>query len=173
MSEFVGDAAWLHATSTDFRIVLTVTKVKHTAHFSLADATEVQAYIATRAYARIVGPLRISIVGPFAADKATNSAAVIAPTTFKDWPKDVDTLCKAPHTVELVSSLYSSVQNQPLHFHPAISTQLKPAPIAQHLPELVYAYNIAGGAATSTVRIEVSGTLELAGVDYPCPWTTE
>jgi len=170
MSEVLGDTSWLHSTSADVKIAVSATGLKGHGKFRLSECPEVLKYTASRALARISGPIIVDVRGSATASTSTQACVVIAPSDLPSYPTDVESVAKAPLSQDSVSSLYLSHKSSSLGFHPAINTVLKPAPLTGRHPAIVYAYRIEGGNANSSVRIEVSFRLELNGVDYVSPW---
>jgi len=170
MTEAIGDSAWLHSTRAAFKVTVQRTGVSHTGHFSLASCPEIEVYTKSRALARLAGPLKVSVKGPASPSKATEATVVVAPTDNSAWPTGRLETAQAPHSVDLSSSLYLNQQFLDLHFHESINYQLKPLPLVGRQPEIVWSYDVTGGATTDSVSIEISGVLELSGVDYVSPW---
>lgn len=170
MSEVLGDTAWLHSTSADIKIVVSVSGTARSGQFRLSDRPEVKKYTDSRALARISGPIVVDVRGPASASTSTTSCVVIAPHDLTSWPDTVNDVAKAPLSQDGVSSLYLAHKSASLGFHDAINTTLKPPPLTGRHPAVVWAYKVEGGAATDVIRIEVSFKLDLAGVDYVSPW---
>jgi hypothetical protein len=170
MSEAIGETQWLHSTRAPFKVVVTKSGVSGSGHFRLSEAEGVLVYTRSRGLARVVGSLTVSVKGPAGAAKSTEAAIVITPCDLPAWPSDIAELRKAPHTAEVTSSLYLNQQTQSLQFHEAINHQLKPEPHLARHPGIVWAWAVTGGASTDKVVLEISGELELGGIDYVSPW---
>lgn len=175
----VGDTAWLHSTTADFKISVASAGAAHHGVERLAESAAIVALLETRAFARLVGPLRVSVLGPAAADTATTSAAVVTSAALPVWATAATTLAAigtpaqvlmAVKSVQFVSSLYLRHQEVALEFPASINRQLKPTPLVGRPPAVAYAWSIENGAAASVATITIEGTLELAGQDYISPW---
>lgn len=169
MSEVIGDTSWLHSSTVSFKILVEFTGSSGVDHFSLSDRPEILAYTSSRALARIVGPLSVSLSGPASASKASLATIAIVPTCLTSWPSTRTSIRRAIHAVALGDSLYKDIPNPPLVFHEAINQQLKPAPLVGNQPAIVCGYNITGGSSTDELVIEISGKLQLDGIDYVAP----
>jgi len=172
LDTLLGDPKWLSATTTPIKIALELTGKHHVGHFKIADQETVLQHISTRAEAIVVSDISIFVSGPQVADKATSALAVITSSSNSHWPTKFNSVRKAVYAQRMKESLYQDTQFASHKFHPSISRQLKPKPLLQHEPEIVYAVQVAGGDKDTVTTVEIEFDIKLAGEDYVCPWTS-
>lgn len=170
-AQVIGTTAPLHAGTKDIRVIHKVTTKKGVHHFSLADAEALKVYSESRASVVIVGPIRLSYVGPSSADIVISASATIVPSRSTHWPSDLTQLAEDAGTVNFAISALSPAPLTSVPIPDYINRTLLPVPFLDEHPEIVLGWEI---ETDKTVfgRFEITIPIAFDGLRWvkPASW---
>lgn len=165
----IGTTSALHLTQHSVKIVVVVKEKTGVQYFALDSRPELKAYISTRAFARIVGPIRGSFIGPASADAVVSATTTIVPTDVEHWPKTLEEVAQDSAAINFSISALVPVPSAVVPLSEVINTQIKPRPLSGRHPALLFAWDVETTHSTFRGRFEFHILLELDGVDWVAP----
>jgi hypothetical protein len=171
-SAVIGDLTQLTTEDISFNAVFTTPPGSSGhGHYSLSTATGLASIISGRSFVEISsGSLTVEISGPASAAKAGKCTLAVVPSGQTTWPTTAHHIRAIGGSTVLKDSLYTSPQSRSLKFATNVAHTLEPKPLVGAFPEVVYFYEITGGAATDTLEITISGEVSVRGVGFIQSW---
>jgi len=166
MSEVTGDTTWLHSTKADVRVLVSHTGTSHNEVVDLRSHARVVAHTASRGFARIAGPITVTVEGPASQSKATDCRVAVVPTSYTAALNTRGLVFGRPLACSVKSAIYLQTSTQSLRFPTSVDTQLQPALSFDNHPQVALSWVVDGGVVTDTVDVAIDFVIELAGVGY-------